>query len=88
MPLERDTYWANKFHQDYDINELKVGGDWRWLHDDPTYTATEILAMITGYYALGDDFAESLCLITLCISEEKGIEEWLQWEVMKWYINK
>jgi hypothetical protein len=39
-----------------------VGGDWKRLHDDPTSTTAEILALIAEYYELDDDVTKALCL--------------------------
>ena len=60
--LERDTYRVNKFHYDYHINQLIMDGDWKNLHDDPTYTTTELMTLVADYYELDDDVAEALCL--------------------------
>jgi hypothetical protein len=60
--LERDTYRVNKFHYNYHVNQLIMDGDWKNLHDDPTFTATELLTLVADYYELDDDVAEALCL--------------------------
>jgi hypothetical protein len=58
--LLRDTY-RYRFHLDYHVNQLIVDGEWRHLHDDPTYTMDELSHLISNYYQLEDVISESLC---------------------------
>jgi hypothetical protein len=53
-----------RFHIDHEINNMIKSGDWRQVQDefdDPTYTISEISAMISLRYELEADIERALC---------------------------
>ncbi len=58
--FSRDTYHANKFHNDHYINQLLITWDWRQIYDNKRYTASEILALIVDFYELDDNVTKAL----------------------------
>ena len=58
--LLQDTYWQ-MFHNDHDINQLTLTGDWWRLYED-NYTITEILLVVIEYYELEEDIELTICI--------------------------
>ncbi len=58
--LLQDTY-RQKFHDDHDINQLILTGDWRRLYKD-NYTNAEILLLVKEYYELEEDVELTVCI--------------------------
>ena len=58
--LLQDTY-QQKFHDDHDINQLILTGDWQRLYED-NYTVAEILLLVIEYYELEEDVELTICI--------------------------
>ncbi len=58
--LLQDTYRL-KFHDDHDINQLILTGDWRRLYED-NFTVAEILLLVVEYYELEEDVELTICI--------------------------
>ena len=74
--LQWGTY-RYRFHLDYHVNQLIVDGEWRHLHDDPTYTMDELSHLITNFYQLEDDVAESLCFRYVTHVGQERTRRWI-----------
>lgn len=60
--IERDTYHSNRFHNDYNANQLIKRGDWKYLCNNKQYKITEWMTLTVEYYQMEEDIAAALCL--------------------------